>query len=118
GARCAERAPGPASTQNSAFRPPFRDVEIVSGPPPLRQDQIEPQRQWELERLADDTAAFPQKQILGGLLRDRRSAARFTKFVRLLHRLADGAEVHAAIAAESAILGHDHGKAQRRRNAI
>ena len=45
-------------------------------------------------------------------------ALRLAEFVRLLHRLTDGAEIHAAIAAEAAVLGDNHGEAQPRRNAV
>src|SRR5215472_15799855 len=101
-----------------AIRTPLRNVEVDFENPALGQHHVEPQRQRELERLADKTAALPQEQIFGGLLRDRGCPPRLAEFVRLLHRLADRTEVDAAIAAKSAVLRDDDGEAQRRRNAI
>ena len=56
--------------------------------PPLRQHQVDPDRQRKLQRLAHEAAAAPQEQVLGGLLGDGRGAAHVAQFVGLLDGVA------------------------------
>ena len=115
--RLAERPARAGLGAELAVRAPLGDVEIDFHNPPLRQHQIDPQREREFERFAHEAAPGPQEQIFGGLLGEGRGAARFADLLGLLQRLAHGAEVDAAIAAKAAVLGDDHGERQRRRDA-
>ena len=76
--------------------------------PPLGQHQVDPQRQRELQRLADEAAARPQEQVLGGLLGDGRAAAHLGDVVGVLDRGAKLGPVDAVMGAEPAVLGRDH----------
>src|SRR5215472_12030949 len=116
--RFAERPTRAGLGAKFTVRTPLRNVEVDFENPALGQHHVEPQRQRELERLADKTAALPQEQIFCGLLGDGGSAAGLAEVVGLLHRLADGAEVDPAIAAETTVLGDDYDQPQRRRNAV
>src|SRR5580704_568089 len=90
-----------------AVRPPLGDIEVDFQHAALRQDHVEPDRQRDFQRFADDAAALPEEQILGNLLGNGRSAALPAGVVILLERLAHGAEIDAAVVAEGAVLGAD-----------
>ena len=110
----------PASAPNWPGRPEFGDVEIDFQDPPLRQHQIDPHRQRNLQRLADHAAARPQEQVLRHLLGDGRAAARHLAVLGIIDHVAQRVPVDAVVTAEFGVLGGDHRARQsgrhRRRN--
>ena len=85
-------------------RAPFGDIEVNLHDAPLGQDEVDPERQRQLERLAQIAAPAPEEQVLGDLLGDGRAAARFADVVGLLDRVADLLPVDAPMGAEARIL--------------
>ena len=77
--RLVEGAPRPGLDAEFAVRAPFGDVEVDFQHAPLRQHQVDPERQRKFQRLADEAAARPQEQVLGGLLGDGRAAAHLAR---------------------------------------
>ena len=100
-----------------AVRAPFGDIEVDFQNPPLRQHQVDPERQRKLQRLAQPAAARPQEQVLRHLLGDGGTAAHVLEVVGIGHGIADFREVDAVMAAKAAVLGDDHGERERRRDA-
>src|SRR3954463_14299331 len=64
-----------------AGRTPLGDIEINFHQPALAEHKVEPERERKLQRLADDRAARPKKQILRGLLRDGRATPHLGEIV-------------------------------------
>ena len=86
-----------------AVRSPFGDVEIDFERAALGQDEVDPKRQREFERLAHETTAWPEEQILRELLRDGRSAAHLGE-VALREGVAQLAKVNSVVTAEAGVL--------------
>src|SRR5690349_7545270 len=97
-----------------ASRAKFGDVEIDFQYPRFWQHEIDPQRQRELEYLADHTAARPQKQVLCYLLGDGRAAANDLAIAGIVDRLAQRTEINAVVAAEFRVFGRNHRARQPR----
>ena len=101
-----------------AERTKLGDVEINFQDAPLRQHEIDPQRQRKLQYFADRTRDRPQKQIFRDLLGDGGSAANLPTILGILDRLAQGPQVNAVMLAEMSIFRPNHRTWQRGRNRI
>src|SRR5580658_5593667 len=103
--RFAERPACAGFSTEFAIGAPFRDVEVDFQDAPLRQNQGHPDRERNLQDLADEAAALPKEQVLCGLLGNGGGAAGLVEIiVGLFQGRADFAEVDAGIAAEAAVL--------------
>ena len=116
--RLVEGIAAPRLGAELAARTPFGDVEIDFQDPPFRQHEVDPQRERKFQRLADEAAPRPEKQVLRHLLGDGRDALRLAEVVGGVDPFAQFAEIDAAMAAEAAILRGDDGRRQRRRHAV
>ena len=58
-------------------RAPFGHIEVKLKNAPLGQDQVDPKRERQLQRLAQIAAPTSQEQVLGQLLGNGRAAAGF-----------------------------------------
>ena len=90
----------------------MRDVEVNFHDAPLRQYEIDPEREREFQRLAHVASALPEKQILCQLLRDGRTATHFIEVISLCDRLADLRQVNSVVAAKTPVLGYNDCKRQ------
>src|SRR5712691_2972009 len=98
--RLVEGVAAPGLGAELAGGTPFGNVEIDFEHAPFGQDEVDPQRQRKLQRLAHEAASRPQEQVLGALLGDGRDATRLADVVDIVEPLADLLPVDAAVTAE------------------
>jgi hypothetical protein len=68
--------------------------------------------------LCAGTAALPEEEVLGDLLRDGRTATHLGEVVGFVERLAQPPPVDPMVGAEAAVFGRDHSARQRRRDPV
>ena len=93
------------------------DVEVNFQDPRLGQDQIDPERQWEFQRLADEVPPRPEEQVLGHLLGNGGGATeRGAVLLRVVDRLPQRAPVDTVMLAEMGIFSRHHRTRQKGRH--
>jgi hypothetical protein len=97
----------------------FHRVQINLHDPPLAPHRLDEDGEPGFGALANIGAAWPQEDVLGGLLADRRAAAHLAgPFLVVDDGLVDGGEVEAMMGAEPGVLAGDHGAHHGGGNAV
>jgi len=81
------------------------DVQVNLEDAPLRQRQVDEDREPGLQPFAQVAAAAQQVQVLRNLLRDRRRAAQWSAIGKILYGVADRIDVEAEVIGEILVLG-------------
>src|SRR5215813_7024547 len=88
---------------------PLDHVEIDLEDARLRPAEFDEFGDVGLDALAQEAAAGPEQDVLGGLLRDRAGAAQLAAGTKALERGADLVEIKAVMKAKPGALGPDDG---------